>query len=170
MLKYRIIVMKLKSLLGGIFTTIMINSPTVYGGEEITGAFGIEFGTLLKDVKVVKSHVNDQIHNIEPPNPMSLLRFYTVDTTGSDKKIYRITGLTLENNRLACLEDLASITAILENKYGKSEQLKTIFRYQDGNRSVIASCDQEGGDSSRKTYNLKVTYEDRSLLGGADAL
>ena len=71
---------------------------------------------------------------------------------------------------LASLEDLATITAILKNKYGQSEQKETIFRFQDGNRSVIASCDQEGGDNSRKTYKLKVTYEDRSLLGGADAL
>jgi hypothetical protein len=35
---------------------------------------------------------------------------------------------------------------------------------------VIASCDKEGGNNSRKTYKLKVTYEDRGLLGGADAL
>ncbi|MGD8573248.1 MAG: hypothetical protein PVH98_12370 [Gammaproteobacteria bacterium] len=106
---------------------------------------------------------------------MSLLRFYTVDTTGDDKKIYRITGLTLENNRLACLEDLATITSILQNKYGQSEQghsekKEPIFRFLEGKRSVIASCDQEGGDNSRKTYKLKVTYEDRGLVGGADAL
>jgi len=162
--------MKNKSLITSLATAIAIFSSNSFGAENITGAFGIQFGTLLKDVKVIESHVNSQVHNVDPPKPMSLLRFYTVDTTGPEKKIYRITGLTLENNRLACLEDLATITAILENKYGKSEQLKTIFRYQDGNRSVIASCDQEGGDNSRKTYKLKVTYEDRSLLGGADAL
>jgi hypothetical protein len=162
--------MKLKTFLGGVFTTIIVWSLPAHSGEKISGAFGVEFGTLLKDVKVIKSHVNAQVHNIEAPKPMSLLRFYTVDTVGPDKKIYRITGLTLENNRLACLEDLASITAILKNKYGQSEQHKTIFRFQDGNRSVIASCDKEGGNNSRKTYKLKVTYEDRSLLGGADAL
>jgi hypothetical protein len=152
-----------------VFTAIVYSSISM-SAEKITGAFGIEFGTLLKDVTVLKSHVNGQVHNVEPPKAMSLLRFYSVDTTGADKKIYRITGLTLENNRLACLEDLASITAILENKYGKSEQLKTIFRFQDGDRSVTASCDQEGGDNSRKTYKLKVSYEDRSFLGGANAL
>ncbi len=161
---------KSKSFLGAVFTTIMVCSTPTHSEEKITGAFGIEFGTLLKDVTVIKSHVNSQIHNIEPPQPMSLLRFYAVDTTGPDQKIYRITGLTLENNRLACLEDLASIVEILKNKYGQAEEQKSIFRFKDGNRSVIASCDQEGGDNSRKTYKLKVTYEDRSLLGGADAL
>jgi hypothetical protein len=162
--------MKLKFILNGILTGIAALSAPVISAEKISGAFGIEFGTLLKDVNVIESHVNSQIHNIEPPKPMSLLRFYTVDTTGADKKIYRITGLTLENNRLACLEDLTTITAILKNKYGQSEQKDTIFRFQDGKRSVTASCDREGGDNSRKTYKLKVTYEDRSLVGGADAL
>jgi hypothetical protein len=162
--------MKLATFLSGTLTIVTVVSTPLYSAEKIIGAFGIEFGTLLKDVNVIESHVNAQIHNVEPPKPMSLLRFYTVDTTGADKKIYRITGLTLENNRLACLEDLASITAILKNKYGQSEQKKTIFRFQDDNRSVTASCDQEGGVTSRKTYKLKVTYEDRSLLGGADAL
>jgi hypothetical protein len=71
---------------------------------------------------------------------------------------------------MACLEDLATISAILKNKYGPSEQQETIFRFQDANRSVIASCDQEGGNNSRKIYKLKLTYEDRSLVGGADAL
>lgn len=162
--------MKTKTVILSIFTTITVFSSIAYSAEKITGAFGIEFGTLLKDVKVIQSHVNQQIHNVDPPKPMSLLRFYTVDTTGPNKKIYRITGHTLENNRLACLEDLSTITAILENKYGKSEQRETIFHYQDGNRSVIASCDQEGGVTSRRIYKLKVTYEDRSLVGGADAL
>jgi hypothetical protein len=104
--------MKLAIFLSGVLTIVTAVSTPLYSAEKITGAFGIDFGTLLKDVKVIESHVNAQIHNVEPPKPMSLLRFYTVDTTGADKKIYRITGLTLENNRLACLEDLASITAI----------------------------------------------------------
>ncbi|MCG6969954.1 MAG: hypothetical protein LJE85_09320 [Gammaproteobacteria bacterium] len=167
--------MKTKLKISAILTAVTLVSAPGYSAESITGAFGIAFGTLLKDVNVIESHVNSQIHNVQPPKPMSLLRFYTVDTTGDDKKIYRITGLTLENNRLACLEDLATITSILQNKYGQSEQghsekKEPIFRFLEGKRSVIASCDQEGGDNSRKTYKLKVTYEDRGLVGGADAL
>lgn len=162
--------MKLKILSGAVSSLLISVSPSVYCNDTIVGAFGIEFGTLLENVKVIESHVNSQIHNVEPPQPMSLLRFYTVDTTGPDKKIYRITGLTLENNRQACLEDLSTITSILKNKYGPMDQTEGFFRIQKNNRSIIASCDQEGGDDSRKTYKLKVTYEDKGLVGGADAL
>ena len=158
-----------RSLCGGMAALIVASAA--WAAAPIDGAFGIQFGQTLDQVKVIESHVNQTLHNVEPPQPMSLLRFYTVETAGPQKRIYRVTGQSLTNDRTQCLEELASVMAILKSKYGEpNKRVDDIFRFVQGARSITASCDAEGGITSRNVYKLKVTYEDLGLMEGSGAL
>lgn len=138
---------------------------------NIDGAFGIKFGQTLKEVKVVRGHVNGVLYRVSPPDPLSLLRIYTVEVSGPQKMIYRITGQSLVNDSAACHEDLASIMAMLKTRYGEPQSVSAgVYRFSEGPRSVTASCQIEGGVTARGMYKVKVTYEDSSLMGGSGGL
>ena len=141
------------------------------GAPSIEGAFGIKFGQTLKEVKVVRAHVNGTLFRVNPPDPLSLLRIYTVEVSGPKKNIYRIVGQSLVNDSAACNEDLASIMAILKTRYGEPQSASPgAYRFSEGPRSVTASCQIEGGVTARGMYKVKVTYEDRSHMGGSGGL
>jgi len=144
------------------------NAPAA---ATIDGAFGIKFGQTLKEVKVVRSHVNGTLHRVKPPDPLSLLRIYTVEVSGPKKRIYRIVGQSLVNDNAACNEDLGSIMAILRSRYGEPQSgTGGVYRFSEGSRSITASCGLEGGITARGMYKVKVTYEDSSLMGGSGGL
>lgn len=156
-------------------TTVLLTSLCLAGTGAATptieGAFGIKFGQPLKEIKVIRSHVNGMLHKVKPPDPMSLLRIYTVEVAGPKKQIYRITGQALENDSAACHEDLTSIMAILKTRYGEPQSAAAgLYRFSDGPRSITASCKVEGGVSARGMYKVKVTYEDSSFMGGGSGL
>ena len=139
-------------------------------GTEITGAFGIEFGEQISNLKVLRTLASGMTHSVEPPNPLDLLRLYSVETTSEKKLVYRIIGQSLVNDKAQCIEDLASILGILEDKYGKFQNEGTIYRFSHGKKAITASCIAESGVTQRRVYMIKVTYEDLGLVAGADAL
>jgi hypothetical protein len=152
---------------GAILLASLSLAGTAPAAPSIEGAFGIKFGQALKGVKVLRSHVNGTLYRVSPPEPMSLLRIYTVEVAGPKKLIYRITGQSLENDSAACNEDLASLMAILKTRYGEPQAGGPgTYRFSDGPRSITASCKVEGGVTARGMYKVKVTYEDSSLMGG----
>ena len=137
---------------------------------EITGAFGIKFGEPLSNLKVLDTLASGMTHAVEPPNPLDLLRLYSVETTSENKLVYRIIGQALVNDKAQCIEELASILGILESKYGKFQNEGTIYRLSQGKKAITASCSAESGVTQRRVYMIKVTYEDLGQVGGADAL
>lgn len=155
-----------------IFTSLIflvfLNSPLA--ATEITGAFGIKFGEPLGNLKVTRTLASGMTHGVEPPNPLDLLRLYSVETTSDKKLVYRIIGQSLVNDKVQCIEDLASILGILENKYGKFQNEGTIYRLSQGKKAITASCIAESGVTQRRVYMIKVTYEDLGLVAGAGAL
>ncbi len=138
-------------------------------GTEITGAFGIKFGEPISNLKVTRTLAGGTTHGVEPPNPLDLLRLYSVETNVK-KLVYRIIGQSLVNDKVQCVEELASILSILESKYGKFQNEGTIYRLSQGKRAITASCIAESGVTERQVYMVKVTYEDLGLVDGADAL
>lgn len=149
---------------------ILLLFQSSFAGEEITGAFGIKFGDSLDSVKIDRTLVNGVVHIVIPPKPLESLRLYSVETPKDSKVIFRITGQSLANSKIECLGDLASIMSITEAKYGKFENLGTIYRISQGKKAITASCTSEGGVTSTKTYMIKLTYEDLGLSGKVDAL
>jgi hypothetical protein len=137
---------------------------------DITGAFGIKFGEPISNLKVTRTLANGMTHGVEPPNPLDLLRLYSVETTSETKLVYRIIGQSLVNDKVQCIEDLASVLGILESKYGKFQNDGSIYRLSQGKKAITASCIAESGVTSRSVYMIKVTYEDLNLVAGADAL
>jgi hypothetical protein len=156
---------------GAILLASLCLAGTGAAAPSIEGAFGIKFGQTLKQVQLVRSHVNGTLYAVKPPEPLSLLRIYTVEVAGPKKRIFRITGQALENDSAACNEDLASIMAILKTRYGEPQSAAAgLYRFSDGSRSITASCKREGGVTDRGMYKVKVTYEDSSLMGGSGGL
>lgn len=148
----------------------LVLAANLQAAQPIDGAFGIKFGQTLKQVKVVRSHVNGNLHRVKPPDPLSLLPIYTVEVSGPKKTIYRITGQALVNDSAACNEDLATLMAILKTKYGEPQSLSGgIYRFSQGSRSISASCKDEAG-LSIGMYKVKINYEDHSLMGGSGGL
>ena len=137
---------------------------------EITGAFGIKFGEPISNLKVTRTLASGMTHGVEPPNPLDLLRLYSVETTNEKNLVYRIIGQSLANDKVQCIEDLASILGILEAKYGKFQNEGTIYRFSQGKKAITVSCIAESGVTQRQVYMIKVTYEDMGLVTGADAL
>jgi hypothetical protein len=139
-------------------------------GTEITGAFGIKFGESTSNLKVLETLASGVTHVVEPPNPLDALRLYTVEATKEKKQVYRIIGQSLVNDKVQCVEELASILGILEAKYGKFENMGTIYRLSQGKKAITASCISEGGVTQQSVYKVKVTYEDLGMVAGTDAL
>ena len=149
---------------------LLIFLESSLAATEITGAFGIKFGEPLHNLKVLDTLASGMTHSVEPPNPLDLLRLYSVETTSETKLVYRIVGQSLVNDKAQCIEDLASVLGILEDKYGKFQNAGTIYRLSQGKKAITASCSAESGVTQRRVYMIKVTYEDLGLVAGADAL
>lgn len=139
-------------------------------GEEISGAFGIKLGETLDGIKVDRTLTSRVVHIVNPPTPLESLRLYTVETTKQSKRIFRITGQSLTNSKTECLRDLAAMLSTLEAKYGKFENLGAIFRITKGTKAITASCTSEGAQRSKRSYMIKVTYEDLGISANVEAL
>ena len=148
---------------------LLIFLKSSLAGTEITGAFGIKFGEPISNLKVLRTLASGITHSVEPPNPLDLLRLYSVETN-EKKLIYRIVGQSLVNDKAQCIEELTSILSILENKYGKFQNNGITYRLSQGKKAITASCIAESGVTSRRVYMVKVTYEDLGRVTGADAL
>lgn len=149
---------------------LMVILKSSLAATEITGAFGINFGEPVSNLKVTDTLASGMTHVVEPPNPLDLLRLYSVETTNEKNLVYRIIGQSLVNDKVQCIEDLASVLGILESKYGKFQNEGSIYRLSQGKKAITASCISESGVTSRGVYKIKVTYEDLGLVAGADAL
>jgi len=136
----------------------------------ITGAFGIKFGATLDQLDVERSLVNEVVHVVNPPMPLNLLTLYSVETDKKSARVFRIVGQTMANNEAACIEELASLIGVLEEKYGKFTQHGSMFRLKSGDKSITASCSSERGFTERQVYMIKVLYEDLALTQVKDAL
>ncbi|HID50288.1 MAG TPA: hypothetical protein EYP40_11885 [Chromatiales bacterium] len=149
---------------------VLLAASSAFAAEPITGAFGIKFGESIDHLKIDRTLVNGVVHIVTPPKPLESLRLYSVETAKGRKQVFRITGQALTNNKIGCLGDLSSIMGILEQKYGKFKNLDTIFLLKQGDKSITASCTAEGGITDKRTYMIKITYEDLGLSGKSDAL
>ncbi len=142
----------------------------VLAAAPINGAFGIKFGMTLDQLDVERSLVNEVVHLVNPPTPLNMLTLYSVETDKQSGKVFRISGQTMANNEAACVEELASLLAVLEEKYGKFTQYGSMFRLKSGDKSITASCSSERGFTERQVYMVKVLYENLALTQAKDAL
>ncbi len=153
-----------------LFTLGLLLSAAGQAQSPIDGAFGIKFGTTLDKLKVDRTLANGVVHVVTPPIPLNLLTLYSVETDNKTGKVFRIVGQTMANDQTACMETLASVIGVLEDKYGPFASHGTMFRRREGDRSITATCSSERGFTQRQVYMVKVTYEDLSLTRMKDAL
>ncbi len=149
---------------------VFLLNGAVQADAPIDGAFGIKFGTTLDQLKVDRTLANGVVHVVTPPIPLNMLTLYSVETDNKTGKVYRIAGQTMANDKSGCMETLASLIGVLEEKYGEFSSHGTMFRLKSGDKSITATCTSERGFTQRQVYMVKVLYEDLALTQTRDAL
>ncbi len=139
--------------------------------QEITGAFGIKFGSSLSELKVIgtsKTTDGDTLYMVDPPIKIKALSEYYVMATPISKKVFSIWGLDEKLQKSECLTRLKAILSALERKYKiKREKMLSIFDenygVKKGNVEVHVRCSDEFTD-----YTLYVQYYHNSLMEQAE--
>ena len=165
----------MKKLLLLLFISLGLISPA--NANSIKGAFGYNLG------EVYKTSDNGKIfHNYIPKTSYPDLDKYTVATTLTDKRIFRIIALTRKDSHTsyACRKGsylpFRKLLNLLQNKYGqfkkaldeKSEYLDWVYEkveyvYEDEDRYIYLSC-STGYENGIGTYILKLEYIDSTLF------
>jgi hypothetical protein len=151
--------------------------------NSIKGAFGYEFGDVVKGIKV--EFYEDIVwlsKSFRPSKPVPGLSHYSIYTTINDKKVYKIDAYHREDssNNNSCdlyFGDFAKILKMLEAKYGDFEERENsskygtfssgvrwfddriVYKYDKNNRRIILECDRY----SRRSYFLRLMYIDYKL-------
>ncbi len=149
------------------FLFFILVSTIISFAQEITGAFGIKFGSLLKELNVIKASKTtdgDPLYMIDPPIKLKLLTEYYVMVTPISKKIYSVWGIDKKLKEKECITSLEAILKALERKY--KTKRKEIFSFFDTNYMISKGkvyvhvrCSNELTD-----YTLYVQYYHRDLM------
>lgn len=135
------------------------------------GAFGINFGSKLSELNILKETTltnGNPLYRVQPPSPMNLLDTYYVLVTPKSNEVYEIWGDKdySREERAKCKTDKNSILALLENKYGEFKRPQ--FTYGDikeieiDNVAINIDCRNSLND------NLSLRYQDLTILDKAE--
>ena len=154
--------------------------------NSIQGAFGYKLGQIEESAKLVvfRPSMISSHKYIKPKKNLPGFKTFLIDTTISDKKIFRITAANYGKKYNGCSKSidfpnrLYSTLNMLETKYGKFKHTKDYydkgkflvallaniteyqeFNFNDGNRSISLTCSQAPNDG----YSLSLSYVDNKL-------
>lgn len=136
-----------------ILTMLLIFAFSTYSfSEDITGAFGIKFGTPLEKLKVINQR--DEIVSIDPPKKVNFIDIYGVLITPKSKLVAAIMGVKAGLDPSECEDLVNTVQLKLEKKYN----LKFINVFSmDIDRTAIKN-------GKRIELSCKTKYEDLKEL------
>jgi|GEM_PF-3291272 len=108
-------------------TLIMLGVLAIFPATaaEITGAFGMEFGTRI-DIKNYKQLGLDTPYGLEyafiPDNPFAPLNNYSVFVTPKTHRVYQVSAGARFTSDKACSNVLIDLEQVLEKKYDKTSK------------------------------------------------
>ena len=163
---------------------LLLTSSFSANANSIKGAFGYEFGDVVKGIKVESyEHIVWVSKSFKPSKPVPGLSHYNIYTTIKDNKVYKITASHREpsSNNNSCdlyFGDFGKIFKMLEAKYGDFEEYRNnskygtssngvrwfddhvYYRYDNKNRRIVIECKRY----SPRDYELRLMYIDYKLL------
>lgn len=114
--------------------------------QELKDAFGVSFGTPIKDLKVLKALKTSHgrlIYVISPPEPDPSLDTYVVETT-ADNRVMGVWGVKRSLKKEECRSLLESFARKVEKELGVGRKKPPFevegFFFEKGNTSVILKC------------------------------
>ncbi|MGD8429086.1 MAG: hypothetical protein PVH31_01655 [Ectothiorhodospiraceae bacterium] len=147
---------------------LILSGVSVCASAAITGAFGIELGSVFKpdSPREVRNGPNGQRSYVitNPPKPYSALDTYTV-RVGRDGRVFEIVGSGTLKSADACKQEQAFIAETVVKKHGAAARMRTedplIDRtvLREGDRYVEIVCVGTG---------LDVRYRDPTVLSRSE--
>jgi hypothetical protein len=139
------------------FLVILFSLCTVVLAQNIPGAFGIDFGTHIKDIDVVDTSRTSggiPIYIVLPPHKVPFLNTYAVEITPKSKRVYAIWGRGEVSSEEECAKLVEEVASQMEKEFGvkrKKPPFKaTGYYFTDGNRFAIVKC--LGGEKGWRIY------------------
>lgn len=144
-----------------------------------SGAFGINFGEKLSNLKVIEKlslTSGKPLYKVQAPSPLkNTLEEYYVIVTPKTQEVHTIWGDTYyqRSERAKCQVNKDNIVSLLENKYGNSKPATDFNVYDDrkievGDVSIYATCKDLGSLLSIRYFNNslieKNEKEEKELL------
>ncbi len=133
--------------------------------QEIPGAFGIDFGTNIKDLDVMdqsKTSAGIPIYMVIPPNKVPFLNTYAVEITPKSKLVYAIWGRGEVNSLSECEDLLEKVASQMEKEFGVQRQKPPFdakgYFFTAGNRVAIVKCLENKGK-----WNIYLQFYDSEL-------
>lgn len=129
-----------------------------------SGAFGINFGDKISDLKVVEKlslTSGEPLYKVQAASPLkNKLESYYVMITPKTHEVHTIWGESSyqRRDRGKCQENKSDIVSLLENKYGESKAATDFNIYDDrkfevGDVSIYALCKDLGSSLSIRYFN-----------------
>ncbi|WP_457601244.1 hypothetical protein [Hydrogenivirga sp.] len=119
--------------------------------QNIPGAFGIDFGTHIKDIDVVdesKTSGGTPIYIVLPPHKVYFIKTYAVEITPKSKKVYAIWGRGSVPGKEECAKLVEGVADQMEKEFGVKRQkppFKAVgYYFTAGDRFAIVKCLGEG--------------------------
>ncbi|EDP75448.1 hypothetical protein [Hydrogenivirga sp. 128-5-R1-1] len=133
--------------------------------QHIPGAFGIDFGTHIKDIDVVdesKTSGGTVVYIVLPPHRVPFVKTYAVETTPRSKKVYAIWGRGEVSSKEECVQLVEDVAKRMEKEFGvkkKKPPFKAIgYYFVAGNRFAIVKCLNDNG-----AWNIYLQFYDGEL-------
>ena len=134
--------------------------------QEITGAFGVKFGTIVNLAQYTirsKSVTGIPLYSFTPKRPLTGLTQYYFKAMPKTGQIYSIWAIGEYDNNLLCQKQQAMLLDLLKMKYGESEKQDVLGSLSDdmhtlhrGSKTILL----KRTDLGRVLY---LTYTDDDL-------
>ncbi len=134
--------------------------------QEITGAFGIRFGTPLKDIKIIKAMKTvggNLIYLVSPSEKVNGLDTYIVEAEPKNNRVYGIWGVKRGISKEKCVNTLEEFSSKIEKEYEIKRQKPPFnvegYFFTKGDKTIIVKCLKD-----KTGWSFYIQYYDESLV------